>query len=234
MYARMHARDLMSTSLVTVLPETPVGAVAQMLAGHGISGMPVVDAEGRLLGLVTEGDLIRRLAAPQDRSQSWVRGLFAVPAEQAARYARTHGRRARDVMTTNLLTVEEDTPVERIASIIEERNIRRVPVVRDGKLVGIISRADLLRALLARPEEAAADTPDEQIRRELSARMREQPWVDTFLVFADVEDGVVTFHGFSRSENIRRALVVLAEGVPGVKAVHVETQAPLPYMLAAA
>lgn len=220
----MRARDLMTTSLVTIPPDAPVEAVARMLAERGISGVPVVDAEGRLLGLVTEGDLLRRLAAAEDRPRSWLAGLFASATEQARRYARLHGRKARDVMTTDLVTAEEDTPVEHVARIIEERNIRRVPVLRDGRLVGVVSRADLLRALVAPPGALAADAPDSRIRARLVAAMREQPWADTYYIFPEVEDGVVTFYGFSRSESVKQGLRVLAEGVPGVKAVRFATE----------
>ncbi len=229
----MRARDLMTTSLVTVPPDAPVEAVVRVLTDRGVSGAPVVDSAGTLLGMVTEGDLMRRLAAVEDRPQSWIAGLFKPAAEQAARYARTHGRRARDVMTTDLITVDEDTPVEHIARIIEEKNIRRVPVVRDGKLVGVVARADLLRALVAPPASLSADSPDSRIRVQLVDAMREQPWVDTFFLFPEVRDGVVTFYGFLRSDTVKQGLRVLAEGVPGVKEVRFETEAAPPYVIGA-
>jgi CBS domain-containing protein len=225
----------MTTSIVTLLPDTPVSAVARILAKRGISGAPVVNAEGQLLGLVTESDLIRRLAALEDRPRGWIRGLFALPSEQAARYARTHGRLARDVMTTDLVTVEEDAPIERVASLLELHRIRRVPVQHEGLLVGVVSRADLLGALLAPPAEGAAtEIPDGRVRRELLARMRAQPLVDPYFVFAEVEGGVVTIHGFCRTEEVRRALRVLAEGVPGVKEIRLDLAPTPPFVLAAA
>lgn len=229
----MRARDLMTTSLATVPPDAPVEAVARMLAERGISGAPVVDANGTLLGVVTEGDLMRRLAAVEDRPRSWIAGLFKSAEEQAARFARTHGRKARDVMTTDLVTVTEDTPVEHIAHIIEEKNIRRVPVVRDGKLVGVVSRADLLRALLAPSQSLSADAPDSRIRVRVVEAMRDQPWVDTYFIFPEVKDGVVTFYGFCRSEKVKQGLRVLAEGVPGVKEVRFETEEAPPYIVGA-
>lgn len=224
----MRARDLMTTNLVTIPPTTPLPVVASTLAERGFSGVPVVDADGKLLGLVTEGDLIRRLAAVEDK-HSWLRNFFAPAGRQAADYARSHGRTAQDAMTTALVTAEEDTPVERIAKAMEERGIRRVPVVRDGRLVGIVSRADLIRALMAPPETLAADAPDERIRRDVLKAMREQPWVDAYFIFPDVQDGVVLFHGYCRNEDVKRALRVLAEGIPGVKDVQVMVEkAPLP------
>ena len=156
----MRARDLMTTNLVTIPPDAPLEALARVLSERGISGAPVVDADGALLGMVTESDLIRRLAAKEDAPKSWVLGLLASAAEQAARFARTHGHRARDVMTTDIASVTEDTSIEHVAHIIEEKKIRRVPVLRDGKLVGVVSRSDLIRALLAAPGSLAADAPD--------------------------------------------------------------------------
>jgi CBS domain-containing protein len=227
----MRARDLMTTGLVTIPPEAPLESVAQILSDRGISGAPVVDGAGTLLGMVTEGDLIRRLAAKEDAPKSWVLGLFASAAEQAARFARTHGSRARDVMTTDIASVTEDTSVEHVAHIIEDKKIRRVPVLRDGKLVGVVSRSDLIRALLAAPGSIAADAPDERIRRDLAIAMRDEPWVDTYLIFPDVKDGQVTFHGFCRSGTVKQGLRVLAERVPGVKGVVFETQDPPAFVM---
>jgi len=227
----MRARDLMTTSLVTIPPEAPLEAVARVFADRGISGAPVVDGAGTLLGMVTEGDLIRRLAAKEDAPKSWVLGLFASATDQAARFARTHGHRARDVMTTDIASVTEDISIEHVAKIIEDKKIRRVPVLRDGKLVGVVSRSDLIRALLSAPGSLAADAPDERIRRDLAIAMRNEPWVDTYFIFPDVKNGQVTFHGFCRSETLKQGLRVLAEGVPGVKGVTFETQDPPAYVM---
>ena len=229
----MRARDLMTTNLVTIPPETPLASVAQLFAERGFSGAPVVDAEGKLLGMVTEADLMRRLAAAEDKPRSWIAGLLSPAGDQAARFSRVHGRTAADVMTRNLLTAEEDTPVEKIAKALEDRRIRRVPVVRDGKLVGIVSRADLIRALMVPAERLAEDAPDERIRRAVQAAMREQPWIDAFYIFPDVKDGVVSFHGWCRNEEVKRGLRVLAEGIPGVREVRVMVErTPLPVVAA--
>ncbi len=191
----------------------------------------MVDGAGFFLGMVTEGGLIRRLAAKEDAPKSWVLGLFASAAEQAARFARTHGQRARDIMTTDIASVTEDASIEHVAKIIEEKQIRRVPVLRDGKLVGVVSRSDLIRALLAAPGSLAHDAPDDRIRRDLAIAMRNEPWVDTYFIFPDVKDGRVTFHGFCRSETVKQGLRVLAEGVSGVEGVSFETQDPPAYVM---
>lgn len=230
----MRARDLMTTTLVTLPPDAPLEAVAHALADRGISGAPVVGADGTLLGMVTEGDLIKRLAAKDRPETSWFSGLFRSASDQAARYARVHGQTARDVMTTDLATVAEDASIEHVARIIEEKGVRRVPVVRDGKLVGLVSRADLIRAMIMPAASLTADAPDERIRRDLAKAMRDQPWVDTFYMFADVQDGVVTFHGFCRSEEIKQGLRVLAEAIEGVKSVKMETDLPPPFLIGVA
>ncbi|MGG5809566.1 CBS domain-containing protein [Falsiroseomonas sp. CW058] len=223
----MLARDLMTTTPITLPPDLPLAAVARIFAERGISGAPVVDAEGRLLGMVTEGDLVHRLAATERKKPGWLTGLLATAGQQAEQYARLHGRTAADVMTRHLVTAEEDTPVEKIAKALEDRHIRRVPVLRGEVLVGVVSRADLIRAVMAPPAEpAGVAADDERIRRDLRQAMRGQAWIDAFYIFPDVRDGVVMFHGWCRNEEVKRGLRVLAEGIPGVKGVQVMVEKP--------
>jgi CBS domain-containing protein len=229
----MRAADVMTTRLLTLTPDLPVAAAARMLAERGISGAPVVDAEGRLVGVLTEGDLIRRLAVATDKPRSWFLGLFASATAQADHYARSHGRRVRDVMTAAVESVAEDTPIAEVAALLERRGIRRVPVLRDGRLVGLVSRADLLKVSLEEPAQAGSAT-DATIRRDLARALQDQPWVDAYFVFPEVKDGVVTLHGFCRSEAVKRGLRVLAEGIPGVREVRVETDPTPPMLIGAA
>jgi CBS domain-containing protein len=225
----MRAHEVMTSDLVTIPPETPLDAIARLFAERGISGAPVVDADGKLLGLVTESDLMRRIAAPEDRPRGWLRDAFAPAGRQAADYARLHGRVARDVMTTALVTAEADTPIAEIAKVMEERGIRRVPVLREGKLAGLVARADLIRALATPNATGPEAASDERIRRAVLKAMRGQPWVDAFFIFPDVRDGVVSFHGYYRDEAVQRALKVLAEQIPGVREVEVLVErTPLP------
>ncbi|MCS6931610.1 MAG: CBS domain-containing protein [Acetobacteraceae bacterium] len=227
------ARDLMTPDVLSVPPETPILALAHLMAERHVSAVPVLSKEGQLLGLVSEADLIRRLADEEEKAPSWFAGLFADPVAQAERYARTHGVKAADVMTTEIVSVAPEDSAAKIAKTMEDKHVRRVLVVKDGKLMGIVSRADLLRALVAPPGQAEGAS-DEQIRRAVVAAMRKEPWVDTFHTVIEVKDGVVEIHGFSRSPAVQRALRVLAEGVPGVKDVKDMTQ-PMPaYLYAAA
>lgn len=175
----MRARDIMTGDPLTVLPETPLEAVAALMAERSISGLPVVDAAGKLVGLVTDGDLMRRLSAKEDKPASFFAALLGANADQAIAYARAHGRRVRDVMSTNLATVTEDATVEEVAHILETRRIRRVPVLRGEQLAGVVSRADLLRAVMAPVSSGAEEeASDPRIRRELYARMAAESWID--------------------------------------------------------
>jgi len=225
----LHARDLMTTDVVTVPPETPVIAMARLLADRGISAVPIVDGKGSVLGVVTEADLIRRLAGEEDKPPSWLGSLFSSQTHDAVRYARTHGATARDIMTQEVVGVEPDMLASGVARLMEEKGIRRVLVTQAGRLLGMVSRADLLRALVS-PVREEGTLSDDVIRRAVMAAIRKEPWADTFYTLVDVKQGVVEFHGFSRSAAVQRGLHVLAENVPGVKGVTDSTQ-PMPVYL---
>lgn len=228
----MIARDVMTRTLVTVRPEMPVAALAALLSERGISGVPVTDAAGTLLGLVTESDLMRRLAAARDEAPGFLARMFSDPGTQAARYARAHGRSVADVMTRELATITPGTSVEAAAALMEKQGIRRLPVVEEGVLLGVVSRADLLKALLAESPAQAA-VADEAIREELNRRLRGQPWVDRNYVYPQVHDGVVTITGFAHSPNVAQGLRVLAQEVPGVREVKVDIAPPPPFLMVA-
>jgi CBS domain-containing protein len=229
----MLARDLMSTGLLTFLPDMGLEAAARAMAEHGISGAPVVQDDGRLVGIITEGDLIKRLATLSAPKSGWFASLFRAPRSETARFARIRGRTVKDAMTMEVASVNEDATAEQIAHVMETQGVRRVPVLRDGVLVGIVSRADLLRALIIGQGLTATAQSDVEIRRALSTALRAQSWFDSQLLFFDVADGVVRLHGFCNSEDIRRALRVLAEGLPGVKRVETAISARPPFLLGA-
>lgn len=211
------AQDLMTTAVVSVRPTMPVASLARLLADRGISSVPVTDAQGKLLGIVTEADLLRRLAGKDDAPVGWFRRLIGDTEGQAERYARTHGLEARDVMTTTLVTVGPEASAEHCAHLMEEHRIKRLPVLEDGRLVGLIARADLLGTLLAEPEKIhTATSRDARIRAALRSEMKDQPWANSMYMFADVEGGVVTLYGFCRSDAVRRAMRVMAARIEGV------------------
>lgn len=214
------AGALMTQNVLTVPPSMPVEALAELLAERHVSGVPVVNAEGTLLGLVTEADLIRRLAGAEERPGGFFAALFCNPERLADRYARTHGMVAADVMTpAPLAAVTEDATAAEVAQLMEERRVRRVPVLREGKLVGLVSRADLLRAVVGGGTGNGQSRDDARIAQDVRARIRKEPWTDSYWSSTSVKDGVVTLHGFVRSDEVRRGLRVLAAGVPGVQRV---------------
>jgi CBS domain-containing protein len=227
----MLVRDIMTREVMTVTPETPVPALAALFAERGISGVPVVDASGNLIGLVTEGDLIRRLVVEGEQPRSWLSRLFGSSPQQAHQYAQIHGQRARDVMSTQLQVVGEEDTVSHAAVLLEKHHIRRLPVVKDGKLVGILSRADMMRALLVPVAKVDAPVSDRELLRRVQAEMRTQSWADSYLIFADVAEGVVTFHGLSRSSDVEHALRALGESIPGVKDVKLDLAPKPPFVL---
>ena len=221
------AAEIMSTSTLTVPSNMPLPALAQLLAERHFSGAPVQDpVSGDLVGMVTEGDIIRRLSAELEQSAGLLTLVFGNTATAARRYARAHGMTVADVMTpAPLAHATETTTASEIARMMEQRRIRRVPVLRDGRLVGIVSRADLLRAVLRNggPEENSTDAG---IAREFHQRLLQEVWTDMIWHTADVKDGVLTLHGFVRSEDVRRALHALAENIPGVTRVEDRLTAP--------
>jgi CBS domain-containing protein len=216
----MKARDLMTPDVITVTPDTPIMGVARLLAERHISAVPVTDAERKVVGVVSEADLLRQVGGFGEDTPGFFEALFSDPAKMAAQYAKSHGRTARDVMTSELVSVTEDTEAAEIARQLDKNHIRRVLVLRDGRLAGIVTRADLLRAIVTHQSAASAgDQSDEGIYRAVMAEMKKQPWASTFYTTVVVKDGVVEFYGYCGSDEYRRALRVLAENVAGVKKV---------------
>ena len=217
----MLAKDIMTADVVTITPEASVEEIAKLLLARGISGVPVVDAEGALVGLVSEGDLIRREGDAEHHSSWWL-NLFAGPEEQARDYIKVHGRRAEEVMTREVVTVGEETPVGEIARLLEKRRIKRVPVVRDGRIVGIVSRANLLHGLATHNDRLAiTPSPDERtIRKEVLALVKREGWITHGSLNVMVADGVVELWGWVDSEAERKALLLAVEEIAGVRAVN--------------
>lgn len=218
----MLARDVMTSTPITVAPDTPVTEVATLLLERRISAVPVVDADGRMVGIVSEGDLLRRADAQTERRRSSWLELLLDRNVTAADFVKTHGNLARDVMTQDVVAVAPDTDLSEIASLLERRRIKRVPVVDGGRLVGIVSRANLLQGLVAQPRAAVSadvQTRDADIRRRLDDILQDVPGVDLRRVNVVVKNATVFLWGTVKSDNQRRALTVAAESVPGVERV---------------
>lgn len=224
----MKAKDVMTCNVISVDPETPVRTVAWLMIEHHISAVPVVDEDKHIIGMVSEGDLLRRWETGTERHRSWWLEAFASNAELAGEYVKSHARRAKDVMSREVVSVTEDTPLVEVADILESERIKRVPVLRDGRLVGIVSRANLVRALACLHSEPA-DVPrdvnvdDDTIRDRLIAELKHQPWAELIPGNIVVNDRIVHLWGFVLSDEEKQALRVAAENIPGVRGVQDHT-----------
>jgi CBS domain-containing protein len=217
----MKAADVMVADVVCVTPETAVQAVAEIMLRHRISGVPVVGADGRLVGMVSEGDLIRRVETGSERNRSWWLELLTPNKTLAADFVKAHARKVEDVMTRKVITATEEMTLGEIATLLEKHRIKRVPIVREGKVVGIVSRANLLQGLASRGEapSPASSASDREIRDALLSQLNRQPWGASWRVTATVKAGIVTLWGGAASEAERKAILVTAENTPGVTAV---------------
>ncbi|HUB14554.1 MAG TPA: CBS domain-containing protein [Acetobacteraceae bacterium] len=213
----MNAADVMTPDVITVSPDTPLEQVVALMLEHRISGVPVVDQDN-LVGIISEGDLLRRVElGTQPRRSHWLEA-FASATALAGEYARSHGRKASEVMTADVISVEDTAPVAMIVEAMETYRVKRVPVLRDGKLVGIVSRANLLRALATRLHAMPEPLPnDRRIRMTVFNELQEHKWgARVAQLDVTVQDGVVTLWGLISSEEQRMAVRVAAENVPGV------------------
>lgn len=227
----MQARDLMTTEVVTVRPDTPVPDIAKALIERNVSAVPVVDADGKLLGIVSEGDLLIREEIGSDRPRSWWLALLSTSEEEARDYVRTHGRRAEHVMTRDVVTIEDSAPLAAIARLLETKRVKRVPVVKDGKLVGIVSRADVLRAFAASAAGATSAVPqdDRDIRERIHKALADMG--SGAHVNVIVSDGVAHLWGLVDTAEEAQAVRVVAENTPGVTAVEDHLARRPPYAL---
>jgi CBS domain-containing protein len=207
----------MTSHLISVLPDVDVQAAAKTMARNGISAVTVINERGELVGIVSEGDLVRReeLKTAETRGSWWLE-MFAF--DQASDYVKSHSRKVRDVMISNVVTASPDSSLREIAELFEKHHIKRVPIVEDGKMIGIVSRANLVQALANMPEFVSHDESDAMLKREIDHSILSQPWGNRpFSV--QVSEGRVDLSGIVYSEDERAAIRVAAENTPGVKAV---------------
>jgi len=215
----MKSADIMVKEVITAGPEDLVREVAAKMLERHISGIPVVDGGGRVLGIVSEGDLIRRPEIETEGpKRGWLR-LFLSDETRARNFVKSHGRLAREVMTQPAISVAPDTPLSEVVRLMERHRVKRLPVVERGKLIGLVTRTDLLRALVARQAVAPAAQSDEEVRARIVSMLREEDFAATAVVYVQVEKGVVQLWGTVESEEQREALLVAVRGTPGVKGV---------------
>jgi len=215
----VNAAEIMSKTVVAVSPEASLAQAVRLMIDSRVSGVPVLDAQGHAVGMLTEGDLLRRAeTGTEGPAPSWFARLL-MPGHLAGQYVQTHGRQVRELMTPDVVTVEEDAPLEKVVLLLQRRRIKRIPVERDGKVVGIVSRADLVRAL-AKFLFAATDSPgDAAIAEHIRTELRRQPWAPARAIAVAVESGMVSLDGCVFDPRERDAARVLAENTPGVQAV---------------
>jgi CBS domain-containing protein len=216
----MKARDVMVSPVVTVKASASVKELAKLLVERRISAVPVVDDAGKVVGIVTEGDLLHRCEADTERRRCW--WLIGLTDEEtlAAEYVKAHARKVADVMTSKVITATPDTPLHALASLLETNAIKYVPIVNDGQLVGIVSRANLVQVVASARGESDIAPSDAGIREKLLAHLQQQPWARVWLLNIIVNDGVVDLWGVARSDAERKAIRVAAESRPGVRAVN--------------
>jgi CBS domain-containing protein len=216
----MKAADVMVSPVITIRPDVGIRDAARVMLDHGISGVPVVDAGGNLAGIVSEGDLIRRVEIGTQKHRSWWLELFTSRERLADEFTKAHALKVADVMTRNVVSAGEDASLADIAALLERHGIKRVPIVRDGMVVGIVSRANLLRALASVPAHQAVAVDDATLRERVMEQIRSVPGGMPWLLSVLVQDGIIDLWGPIQSEEQRKAIRVAAEATPGVREVH--------------
>ena len=213
----MNAGDIMVKDVLAVGPETAVREVATLMLERRISGVPVVDAERRVLGIVSEGDLIRRPEIETDHARTGWLGIFVSAEDRARDFVKSHGRKAGEVMTRPAICVDPATPLTEVVRLMERHRVKRLVVVEHGKLAGLVTRADLLRAMVAHQDVALAESSDQALCVRIGRMLHDEDWAGSAYVHVQVEKGVAHLWGTVESAAQREALIVAVRGVPGVK-----------------
>ena len=217
----MQARDIMVSPVITTGENETVRDVARLLATKRISAVPVVDSAGKLVGIVTEADLMRRIETGTEHPHSWWLSFFLGDRALAADYVKSHATKVKDIMTRDVKSALPETPLFEIADMFEEHHIKRVPIVTSaGDLVGIVSRANIIQAIASARPALEISLPDAAIRTTLLEELRRQPWAHVHRLNITVTNGAVDLWGFVESEKERQAIAVAAEAIPGVTAVN--------------
>lgn len=216
----MLAKDIMTRNVVTAKTGTRVRDIAKLMTDNRISALPVVTEDGALAGLVSEGDLLHRKETGTERKRAWWMDMFADSDQRAREFVKAHGLSVEDVMTRVVVSVPENASAAEVADILDAHRIRRVPVVTDGKVVGIISRGDLVRVLAQTKSTDADERIDNgALHKRVYDALHAQPWMNTLYMNYTVSDGVVQLVGFVDTTEQKRAIEVVVSEVSGVKRV---------------
>jgi CBS domain-containing protein len=216
----MRAHQVMTRPVITVTPETTVLEAANTMLQKHVSGLPVVDAAGKLVGIVSEGDFLRRSEIGTGRKRGRFLKFILGPGNAATDFVQEHGRKVGEIMTPEPFTITEDTTLERIVALMEKNNVKRLPVTRGDKVVGIVSRSNLLQAVASLAREIPDPTADDDhIRNRVIDAIEKNDWCP-FGLSVIVRDGIVHLSGVITEERSRKAAIVAAETVTGVTKVH--------------
>lgn len=217
----MIARDVMTSPVITIGENATIQEAAKLLIKERISALPVLDDAGKLAGIVTESDLMRRAEIGTERHYSWWLWMLSDARTLASDYVKSHATSVKDVMTRTIKTVVPETPLHEIAELFERNHIKRVPVVNlAGELVGIVSRANIIQAVASAGPRLEVSLPDAAIRSKLLDELKQQPWAHAHKLNVMVAEGVVELWGFVENEQERQAINVAAKSIPGVNAVN--------------
>jgi CBS domain-containing protein len=210
--------DVMVRDVITVKPDDEVAEAVQLLAEHDVSALPVVDDDENVVGVISEADLLHREEIGTEKQRPWWLEAVTPASKLAGEFAKSHGRRVEEVMSTDIVSAAEDTSLEEIATLLERHRIKRVPILRGGKLIGIVSRSNLIQALASAMTRGGAGgtDSDRKIRLTLMDRLDDQSWTDFGERNIIVSGGIVHLWGLVGSQQEHEALLALAEGVPGV------------------
>ena len=217
----MQAKDIMTRRVISISPDASVFEAARLMLQNRISGLPVVNSAGELVGMVTEGDFLRRAETGTEKHRPrWLEFILG-PGRAAVDFTHSHGRKVDEVMSDDPISISEDAAVEEIVDLMERHRIKRVPVTRDARLIGIVSRANLVRAMLPAAKSAQPTAQsDLDIKNHIKKELDSQKWAPVSFVEVTVNKGIVDLWGTILDERDRNALKVLAENVTGVKAVN--------------
>ncbi|MGY3530037.1 CBS domain-containing protein [Bradyrhizobium embrapense] len=214
----MHVREIMSRNVITIDADASVIDAIKTMLSHHISGLPVVDRDGALIGMLSDGDFVRRVEVGTEKRRGRWLAMLAGTSQVALDFARQHGRKVSQIMSPNPITIEEDTPLEQVVQLMESHGVTRFPVMRDKKLVGMVTRTDFMTAIASLRLDLSSSGNDDQIGASVIAALAHAPWRPAALNVS-VRDGVVSLRGNIRSDNARKAATVAVENVAGVKRV---------------
>ena len=216
----MLAEQIMTSHVITVSPQTSISEIAELMTRHRISGLPVLGEDGNLVGIVSETDLLHRAETATEKQRKWWVALFLDPDMRARDFIKVHGRTAADVMSHFVISIPHDAPLATVANILEANNLKRAPVLKQGKLVGIITRGDLVKAFV--DADAMRSAPHREpgaLQKAINDRLAKQSWLNPTYINVIVTDEAVEIRGIVQSEDQHRALEILVAELAGSRRV---------------